>query len=82
MNHRVQVLELAGEQLLEVKIQLAPVLQNTVAKPGCQRCLSAVQSIPEGVGFENAVAPGAVLAAGDEHIQRSFPCAHNQASRG
>ena len=80
-HHRVKTLHTAPEQLLEVKIQLLPVLGDSVAKPRCQCRVPAVQSVPADGCFQHGVGPGILPAAGNQRVQRGFPGAH-QASRG
>ena len=80
-HHRMQILSSAREQLLEVKIQLLPVLGDSVAQPAGQRRVPAVQPVPADGRFQHGVGPGILPAAGDQRVQRGFPGAH-QASRG
>ena len=80
-HHRVQIPEFPGQQLLQVKVQLAPVLRNSVAQPGSQSCIPGIQAVPLDVLLQHTVGPGPLLAAGDQRIQRRFPGAH-QVSRG
>ena len=77
----MQILQLSGEQLLKVKVQLAPVLLHAVAQSCCQRRVPAVQPVPLDIVLQHAVGPGAVLPAGDQRIQRRLSGAH-QLSRG
>ena len=76
VDHGVQILDLAGEELLEVEVQLHPVLEHAVAEAGSQTCIPAVQAVPDNVLLHDAVGPGALLAAGDQGIQGGFTCAH------
>ena len=80
-HHRVQILQSAREQLLQVKIQLLPVLGDSVAQPAGQCRVPAVQPVPADGRFQHGVGPSILPAAGDQRIQRGFPGAH-QASRG
>ena len=76
VDHGMEVFDLAGEELLEVEVQLHPVLEHAVAEAGSQTCVSAVQPVPDDVLLHDAVGPGALLAAGDQGIQGGFTCAH------
>ena len=76
MSHRMQILDLSGEQLLQIKVQLVPVLKDTVAKSCCQSRIPAIQPITDHIFFQNSVGPGTILAAGNQRIQRCFPGAH------
>ena len=76
VNHRMQIPDLAGEQLFQIPVQLVPVLEDTVAKPCRQRRVPAVQPVTEDVLLQHAVGPGAIFPAGDQRIQRSLSGAH------
>ena len=76
VDHGVQILDLAGEELLEVEVQLHPILEHAVAESGGQTCIAAVQAVPDNVLLHDAVGPGALFTAGDQGIQGGFTCAH------
>ena len=72
----MQIPQLAGEQLLQIKVQLLTVLQHTVAKMGSQSRVTAIQPVPLDVLFQYAIGPSAVFPAGDQRIERSFSRTH------
>ena len=76
MDHRMQVLHFAGEQLLQIEVQLVPVLQHTVAEPGSQSRIPTVQPVTKDILLHHTVGPGPLRPAGDQRIQRCFSGAH------
>ena len=76
VNNRMQILQFSRQQLLQIMIQLQPVLHHAVAKPGGQRRIPPIQPIPGNIIFQHAVGPARLLAAGDQHIQRRFSGTH------
>ena len=75
-HHRVQVLQPSRQELLQIKVQLVPVLQDAVAQPGGQGCVPAVQAVPADILLQHAVGPGPAFAAGHQRVQRRFPGPH------
>ena len=54
-HHRLYILQPPGEQLLQVEVQLSPVLDHAVAQPCRQSRIPAVQPVMLNVLLQNAV---------------------------
>ena len=81
-HRRMQILQFAAEQLLQIVIQQPPVLQHTVAQPRTERCIPPIQPIPGHIFFQYAVGPGCLFPAGDQSAERGFSSRHTYASKG
>jgi diadenylate cyclase len=82
MNKVISQTAIACEQLSKEKVQHISVLQHAIAQPGSQSRVTAVQPIPGNIIFQHTVGPGCLLPAGDQRIQRSPSCVHQNPSRG
>ena len=79
-HHRMQILNLARQQLGQEKVQQVSVLQHAIAQPGSKGSVPSVQAVPCDIIFQHAIRPGRLLAAGDQGIQCRLSCAHNNPS--
>ena len=75
-HHRMQIPQLACQQLFQIKVQLLPVLQHTIAKMGRQPSIPAIQPIPLDVIFQHTIGPGTVFPAGNQRIERCLSRTH------
>ena len=80
-HHGMEVFQPPRQELLQVKIQLVPVLQDAVAQPRSQRRVPWGQAVPGNIFFQRPVRPCAAFTAGDQRVQRRFSRAH-QRSKG
>ena len=78
---RVEGFQFPLQQLLQIEVQPAPVLQDPVAQPGSQGRFPSVQPVPPDGVLQHGIGPASLTAAGNEGAEGRFPCPH-QSFRG